>query len=159
MCDILFVLSMLHPDLKCLYVSLHIVSSLLTHMHRFSLTSPLCVQGVTTEQSAVRDVKASSSEAWGRTWPTAAAANRTVSSTNTIAIAASSAGWENALIWGWRLSVSLLLNRDTTHEDEKQLQKKWMVLSESLLTMSCIYNLHVRQEVTQEATLSDLYQH
>lgn len=58
------------------------------------------------ERSVVKDVKASLSVVWGRTWPIAAAVNRTVLSTNTTVIAANSAGWENALRWGWRLSVS-----------------------------------------------------
>lgn len=58
------------------------------------------------EQSVVRDVKASLSVVWGRTWPIAAAVNRTVLSTNTTVIAANSVGLENALRWGWRLSVS-----------------------------------------------------
>lgn len=57
-------------------------------------------------RSVVRDVKASLSVVWGRTWPIAAAVNRTVLSTNTTVIAANSAGLENALRWGWRLSVS-----------------------------------------------------
>lgn len=65
-----------------------------------------CLQAVITERWAVRGVKASSSVVWGRTWPTAAAVNRTASSTNTTVIAASSVGLENALRWGWRLSVS-----------------------------------------------------
>lgn len=65
-----------------------------------------CLQAVITERSVVRGVKASSSVVWGRTWPTAAGVNRTVSLTNTTVIAASSVGLENALRWGWRLSVS-----------------------------------------------------
>lgn len=77
-----------------------------THSDSHTLTSVLCVQVVTTEQSVVRDAKASSSGVWGRTWHTAAVVNRTASSTNTTATAASSVGWGNALKWGWRLSVS-----------------------------------------------------
>lgn len=106
------------------------ISGTLTHSDWH--THFLCVQGVIMERSVVRDVKVSSSAVWGRTWPIAAAAARTASSTNTTAIAASSVGWWNALRWGWRPSVSL--HPPPEHHSDACRHKNTVTLKYMLLT-------------------------
>ncbi len=95
------------------------------------------LQGVTVERSLVRDVKASSSGAWGRTWPTVAAVNRTASSTNTTAVAASFASWGNVLRWEWRLFIQHLFHVISWHDDIQNLRG-----SEVSNHCNCMYHDH-----------------
>lgn len=112
----LYVFLLMYPGAKpaCVFVSSRTGARCDSHA--------FFAQGVTMERSVVKDAKVSSSGVWGRTWPTAAAVNRTASSTNTTAIAASSVGWGNALKWGWRLSVSLHPNPE--HVENFVLKQK-----------------------------------